>query len=120
MKRLRRIIFNNLAVLSFTLCVLTVALWVWSYTEELVIDRSGPWGQSGVIASRGLLFGIRERTVYPHARDSYEEAGTCHFESPARSADRFAPPWSVWHRYGKVYVNWGGLKYGSGERGGSF
>src|SRR5438105_4976348 len=103
MRRLRRIMFNALTVLSVVLCVATVCLWVRSYGGELVIGHSGSWGQSGAVASRGLLLGIRERVVYRDARVGQRDASGFYFDPPARSVDRYWPPWSGSpYPYGRV------------------
>jgi hypothetical protein len=41
MKGLRRIIFNGLTVMSLMLCVVTLALWVRSYSRPLIVRLAG-------------------------------------------------------------------------------
>src|SRR5258706_13202500 len=41
MKRLRRIIFNALTVLSLLLCVATAGLWVGSYFTHIEVSKNG-------------------------------------------------------------------------------
>jgi hypothetical protein len=56
-KRLLKIIFDALAVVSLLLCGTTAILWVKSYYRADSVSFTAPWHQYGVSASRGeLLF----------------------------------------------------------------
>jgi hypothetical protein len=124
MKRLRRIIFNTLTVLSLPLCVATAVVWVWSYTrgDEVAFDLRRAWTLR-VTSYIGRLYVVADDDcghLEAHGRWTSWKVGWKKGDWDAGDSPSWAPPhcndifgYGVehqWERYGFVFAN--GKRFG--------